>query len=241
MVFHIACNDDEQHDAIITLIRAFALYREKVEEPMAPTASKEEQLISDFTEQDVPPCRFHLLDRTHNPVTKIGTPSQPNQRYRDYIARTIEDQSIFNNVYWYLRDVSTPTHITFVLSDAADFDETQARLDGMAKAAMTKVSKYLRGSDAKSALTPDMKKALTKEPAAYETWTWKQVNLTVLKKIMLGIHRMIAVKNFAPHAAMHAVLYNPQEPLSIGWAYFCDYKRPFHDKARPGRGEALIN
>lgn len=241
MVFHIACNNDEEHNAIVTLIRAFALYRVEEDSSTESMLSKEERLVKEFSDNDVPPSRFHLLDLTHNPVTEIGTPSQPHHRYRDYLARVIKDQSIFNNVYWYLRDVSTPTHITFVLSDAADFDKAQAGLDGMAKVAIDRVGKYLRSGDAKSALTHDMKEALTKEPLAYETWTWRQVNLSVLKKVMIGVHRRVVAKNFAMHSAMHAALYNPLEPLSIGWAHFCDYKRPFHEKARLGRGEALID
>lgn len=137
--------------------------------------------------------------------------------------------------------MSILTHITFVLSDAADFDKTQAGLDTMAKVAIDRVGKYLRSGDAKSALTHDMNEALTNEPRAYETWTWRQVNLSVLKKVMIGVHRRVVAKNFAMHSAMHAALYNPLEPLSIGWAHFCDYKRPFHEKARLGRGQALID
>lgn len=242
MIFHIACKSQDQHDKIVDLIRAFALQKRSDSEinDDAPL-TREDALIREFSNTVVPSSRFHLLDMTANPVVEVGVPDDKTCVYRDYIARTIDDQSIFNNVYWYLRDASTPTHITFVLSDERDFDSHASRLQNMTTATRAKVKKYLAGPDAKSVLTPDDKKFLGKDDTAYQLWSWTDVKLDLLRKIMLSVFRKQRVELFDPHVRVHASLYNRENPLSLGWASFCDYKNPFTGRTRKGRGEAVTD
>lgn len=237
MIFHINVNS-ETRAAIYRIVAAFSQVKKPAE--IETDGSKEAELIRSFLPNSTSISRFHILDLVGD-ATDVTPKPDAGYVFADFRARTIEEQSIINNVYWYTRDASTPGHITFVLSDDASYDKIAKSLSAQEAFAKEKFAAFVKSDDGKS-VAPAQKviKAILAGDG-FSVWSWKSnLDLRALTNIVRTISRRQKIAAFSDAEQLHTLLYGGRENvLSVAWAYFLGYESPFTGNTKKGGDNAV--
>lgn len=228
MIILVHPNSQSEFDQYLSVALAFAKIKNEtgVEQKLSAIA----QEIG--YESEVPPSRIRVLNLTNFVIPTPPFPTKP------FLARTLGDQSILNNIYWYLRDATTPNSLTIVLAPAGEPTVAQ-NLDAMCEGAKAKVAAWLKTTEGKS-VTTTQERSTIKKLDGFDWWDKEKFDPRFIKSLALAVIKRKPISTVQEATQLHDFLYTKGSNISKSWATYLGYVNPFNNQTRAGKDDALL-